>query len=347
VRDFFTIVGGGILIGGIIGLLISEVVRRVDDPMVEITLTTIAAYGAFLTAEELHFSGVIATVAAGMLCGNYGARTGMSPATRVAAETFWEYVAFALNSIVFLLIGFRVRMGELVHAWLAIVAAYLAVTIGRAVVVIGVSGLLRATRQGIPPSWATILTWGGLRGGLSMVLALSLPAALPHRDFLVTMAFGVVILSILVQGLTMSPLLRRLGVVRRDEARKEYDRVRARIQTANAALGELEEMARRRYAPREVIKTLQEEYDRRVLEAETAAHALHGAADHLRADELKNARRHLLLVEKDFLLAANRRGDLAPDIADALLAEVDARLVQVEAGASDEVKSGNATPRGV
>lgn len=337
VRDFFTIVGGGILVGSIVGLVISEVVRRVDDPMIEITLTTIAAYGAFLTAEQLHFSGVIATVAAGMLCGNYGARTGMSPSTRVAAEAFWEYVAFALNSIVFLLIGFRVRVGDLVHSWLAIVAAYLAVTVGRAVVVIGVSGLLRATRQGIPLSWAAVLTWGGLRGGLSMVLALSLPTTLPHRDFLVTTTFGVVILSILVQGLTMTPLLRRLGVVRRDEARARYDRVRAQIQTANAALAELAEMARRRYAPRSVLTTLQEEYEARVQEAEAETRSLHGEANHLRTDELKNARRHLLLVEKDHLLTAGRRGDLPPDIADALLAEVDARLVRLEAGEPQDV----------
>jgi CPA1 family monovalent cation:H+ antiporter len=336
IRDFFTIVGGGAVIGGVLGLVISEVVRRVDDPMIEITLTTIAAYGAFLVAEQLHFSGVIATVAAGMLCGNYGARTGMSPSTRVAAETFWEYVAFALTSIVFLLIGFRVRMDDLLHSWLAIVAAYLAVTLGRAVVVVGVSGLLRATRQGIPTSWAAVLTWGGLRGGLSMVLALSLPAGLPHRDFLVTTTFGVVILSILVQGLTMSPLLRRLGIVSRDETRARYDRVRAQVQTTNAALAELEDMARRRYAPRSVLKTLQDEYERRVQQAETEAHELHGEADQLRADELKNARRHLLLVEKDHLLTAIRRGDLTPDIADGLLADVDARLVQLEASPASE-----------
>ena len=198
----------------------------------------------------------------------------------------------------FLLIGFRVRVGDLVHSWLAIVAAYLAVTVGRAVVVIGVSGLLRATRQGIPPSWATVLTWGGLRGGLSMVLALSLPTTLPHRDFLVTTTFGVVILSILVQGLTMTPLLRRLGVVRRDETRARYDRVRARIQTANAALAELAEMARRRYAPHSVLTTLQEEYEAQVQEAESEARSLHSEADHLRADELRNARRHPLVFAK-------------------------------------------------
>lgn len=334
VRSFLTIVGGGALIGTVIGLVISEVVRRVDDPMIEITLTTIAAYGAFVAAEGLHFSGVIATVAAGMLCGNYAARTGMSPSTRVSAETFWEYVAFALNSIVFLLIGFRVRSGDLLDSWLPIVAAYLAVTLGRALVVLGVSGLLRPTRQRLPASWSVVLTWGGVRGGLSMVLALALPPGLPHRDFLVTTTFGVVILSILVQGLTMSPLLRWLGIVRRDEARARYQRLRARVQGVNAALAELDTLMRRRAAPPDVLRTLREEYEARLHDAERDVQDLHVEQDRFRHDELLAARRHLLITEKDFLLAAARRGDLGEEIANALLAEVDGRLVELAAGGS-------------
>jgi CPA1 family monovalent cation:H+ antiporter len=334
VRSFLTIAGGGALIGTIIGLVISEVVRRVDDPMIEITLTTIAAYGAFVAAEGLHFSGVIATVAAGMLCGNYGARTGMSPSTRVSAETFWEYVAFALNSIVFLLIGFRVRAADLWHSWLPIVAAYLAVTAGRALVVAGVSGLLRPTRQRVPASWSVVLTWGGLRGGLSMVLALALPPTLPHRDFLVTTTFGVVILSILVQGLTMSPLLRWLGVVRRDEARVAYERLRARVQAVNAALAELDTMTRQRSAPSDVLQTLRGEYEGRVRNAERDVQDLHVEQDRFRQDELLAARRHLLITEKDSVGAGARRGDLGEEIANALLADIDGKLVELAAGGS-------------
>ena len=112
--DFVRVVGMGTLIGVAIGFAAAKVIQRVDDPMIEITLTTIAAYGSFVAAESFHYSGVIATVAAGMLCGNYAARTGMSPSTQIAVESFWEYVAFALNSIVFLLIGFEVRIDMLV-----------------------------------------------------------------------------------------------------------------------------------------------------------------------------------------------------------------------------------------
>jgi CPA1 family monovalent cation:H+ antiporter len=328
--DFVRVVGLGGLVGLVIGLLVSEVVKRVDDPMIEITLTTIAAYGSFVTAEQLHCSGVIATVVAGMLCGNYAARAGMSPSTRVAAETFWEYVAFALNSIVFLLIGFQVSLGALAASWRAILVAYLAVLLGRAAVAIGVTALLRASRNPIPPSWATVLTWGGLRGSLSMVLALGLPLAFVHRDLLITMTFGVVIVSILVQGLSMSPLLRRLGLLEEDQARADYDRLRTATRAAQAALAELEAMARRGDAPPDLLDALREEYRDRAGKAEQEARSLHVQKRHLRDEEAKRARRHLLLVEKTHVLDTLQRGALRHDAFEGLMADIDARLWRLE-----------------
>jgi NhaP-type Na+/H+ or K+/H+ antiporter len=138
-------------------------------------VAAIAAYGSFLAAEHFHYSGVIATVSAGMLCGNNGASVGMSPSTRIAVESFWEYVAFALNPVVFLLIGLEVNFQALLASWQAILVAYLVVTGGRAMIIFGASSLLRKTRERIPWAWSAVLTWDGLRGGLSMVLVLSLP----------------------------------------------------------------------------------------------------------------------------------------------------------------------------
>jgi CPA1 family monovalent cation:H+ antiporter len=173
--DFVKIAGIGALIGTGVGLAVSQVIKQVDDPMIEITLTTIAAYGSFLAADHFHYSGVIATVSAGMLCGNYGARVGMSPSTRIAVEAFWEYVAFALNSIVFLLIGLEVHFQGLLASWQAILVAYLVVTGSRALVIFAASSLLRRTRERIPWAWSVILTWGGLRGALPMVLGTQSP----------------------------------------------------------------------------------------------------------------------------------------------------------------------------
>jgi CPA1 family monovalent cation:H+ antiporter len=217
--DFILIAGGGALVGGAIGLVASMVTKRIDDLMIEITITVIAAYGSFALADSLQLSGVIATVTAGMICGNYGKRIGMSQATRVTLVAFWEYVAFALNSLVFLLMGFEVLPLALFAAWKETMTAYLAVTVARVGIIVAVFALLSRTDEKLPKRWEWPLSWGGLRGALSMVLALSLPPDFPERNILVTMTFGVVVVSILLQGLTIAPMLRRLNLCDDAEAR--------------------------------------------------------------------------------------------------------------------------------
>lgn len=330
--DFVKVVGMGIVIGTALGFGVSKVIQQVDDPMIEITLTTIAAYGSFVAAEQFHYSGVIATVTAGMLCGNYGAHTGMSPSTRIAVESFWEYLAFALNSIVFLLIGFEVRIESLLASWKAIVVAWLAVTVGRAVVIAFVSALLRRSSERMPWSWSAVLTWGGLRGGLSMVLVLALPEGFPHRELLVTMTFGVVILSILVQGLTMGPLLRRLGIVGAREDRERLDLHRGAARARSAALEALERMAREGTLHAELCEELREEYRSALEDAQRSMRDLHLEAAELREEERLAARRQLALVEKDAIQHAAHKGLIGGGAAESLLEDVDARLLRLEHG---------------
>ncbi len=343
--DFLVIVGAGLLVGTGVGLAASQVIKQVDEPMIEITITTIAAYGSFVLAEQLHYSGVIAVVTAGLFCGNYGARVGMSPSTRIAVETFWEYIAFALNSMVFLLIGFEIHLKSLLHSWQAVLVAYLAVTAGRAVVITGVSALLHATRNPISRSWSAIVTWGGLRGGLSMVLVLSLAPDFPHRDLLVNMTFGVVFLSILIQGVTMAPLLRKLGVVTMSTGRTEYEVKRGLLQAANAALEEIEDMARTRATPTDVLGELREAYRKAVDDAESELREMHVKEDVLHRDEMRWARRHLLLVEKNKAISAYHQGTLSHEAYEKLLADVDARLVEVESGVTAEPEPEEETVR--
>ncbi len=210
--DFFRIVVVGTVVGLAVGAAASRLTRVVDEAVIEITLTVIAAYGSFVLADQVGGSGVIATVVAGVIYGNHGLRSGMSASTRAAAQSFWDYVAFLLNSIVFLLIGFAVQLPSLLHHVPLVVAALLAGWIARGVIVGGVATALAMTSERIPRAWVVPLIWGGLRGGLAMVLALSLPADFIGRDLVITATFGVVLVSILLQGTTMAPLLRRTRV---------------------------------------------------------------------------------------------------------------------------------------
>lgn len=210
--QFIVVVGGGAFLGFALGTLASRLIAKIDDAVIEITITVITAYGTFALAEQGGVSGVIATVVAAMYCGSHGRSVGMSRKTRFALGAFWEYLAFALNSVIFLLIGTEVSASALLHAWPEITIAFLAVVIARGAVVFAVGGVLSRTRERVSRSWLAVMTWGGLRGALSMVLALSLPFDFPNRELLVTLTFGVVVLSILVQGLTMQRLLRRVGL---------------------------------------------------------------------------------------------------------------------------------------
>ncbi len=334
--EFVTVVGMGAVIGVTIGLLASAVLRHVDDPMIEVSVTTIAAYGSFVLADQLQYSGVIATVAAGILCGSYGARTGMSPSTRVAAETFWEYVSFALNSVIFLLIGLEVPVRNLLISWLPIVAAYLIVTVVRALIVVIVWRLVGLTRERFSGSWSIVLTWGGLRGALPMVLALALPADFPAREQIVSITFGVVTLSILGHGLTMLPLLRRLGIAHAEGEPGTYDILRGELQATAAALEELDRLDRLHLVTGDSIVPLKAEYEKQAeqLREKLAEQTVTRSDVHER--EAYRAHHHLLMVQRNWIADAFRNGLLSATVHERLLADTDARLLELESKTSAE-----------
>jgi CPA1 family monovalent cation:H+ antiporter len=209
---FMRISGGGALIGLVLGWAVSHIRARLDDAAIEITLTTIAAYGAFVLAEEIHCSGVIATVVAGVVCGNAGRHRTMSAGTRTAVDSFWEWLAFALNSAVFLLLGAELSGSLLLQEWKIVLLAAIAALGARAIVVAVVGLALRRSTERIPRSWRIVLVWGGLRGALSLVLALALPTWLADRELIVALTAGTVMLSLVGQGATMPVLLGRLRI---------------------------------------------------------------------------------------------------------------------------------------
>ncbi len=196
-------------------------------------LTFILAYGAYFIAENIHVSGVLAVVAAGMLNGNIGPRA-MSPTTRIVVANFWEFTAFIANSLVFLLIGLVVDPLVLVQNWAPILIAIVAVLVSRGIVIYGFSALTRD----IPPRWQVILHWGGLKGAISLALALGLGANSQLR----ALTFGVVLFTLLIQGTTMGPLVRWLGLAVRSESKEVFNLTKARAIATQAALDRLTTM---------------------------------------------------------------------------------------------------------
>jgi len=210
---------GGIAVGLVCGGLAIAVAGRTDDHLVETALTAVAAYGSFLVAEHLHVSGVLATVAAGLLMGNLGIlreeeRNTLSQKGREFVLAFWEFAAFIANSVIFPLIGLNVaaaHFGQL--GVVPLIAVIGLVVLSRAVTVYPLSFLFARSSLAISPREQHILWWAGLRGALALALALALPYDLPLHGEVVVAAFGVAAFSVIVQGLTMPPLLRRLGFV--------------------------------------------------------------------------------------------------------------------------------------
>jgi monovalent cation:H+ antiporter, CPA1 family len=212
--EFVRITGLAAFVGALIGVGAGVLTRSIDDPTIELTVTLLSAYGSFIVAGLLGVSGVIACVVAGLVTGSWGARW-MSASTRTAVDSFWSYAAFLLNSFIFLLIGTEIHLSTLAHYLPEILLAWVAINVARAAIVYLKYLAMRASgSRDFSLSWATLLTWGGLRGGLSMVLALALPDSFVHRELILHTTYGVVLLTLLVQGLTMKPLVRALGLVR-------------------------------------------------------------------------------------------------------------------------------------
>jgi CPA1 family monovalent cation:H+ antiporter len=207
--------GGGVLCGALVGRGVLYLIVRTQDRVVETACTVLAAYGSFLLAESLHASGVFATLTAGLIVGNIGTRGPISEHGLDALHSFWEFAAFAANSVIFLLVGMEEGGHQIGSAWLPALIAIVVVTLGRAATIYPICRLFSRSSLWVPIKQQHVLVWGGLRGALALGLVLGLPHDTPGREEMITVSFAVVAFSIFVQGLTIEPLLRSVGEIAR------------------------------------------------------------------------------------------------------------------------------------
>jgi CPA1 family monovalent cation:H+ antiporter len=339
VVDFFKISIGGILVGLVLGWLIAQFITRVDNYLIETTLTTILAFGAYLVADRLSFSGVLAVVTAGLVNGNISPQ-GMSPTSRIVLFNFWEYVAFLANSLVFLLIGLEININALLSSWQLILWAILAIYVARIFVVYGLSWLVRQVAEPIPFRWQHILNWGGLRGAISLALVLSLPLSLsPERDTLRLMAFGVVLFTLIVQSTTMSPLIRWLKVITRSEAQIEYETKHARLTALRSADTRLDRMHNDGLLSSHTSEKLKRYVANQANSLAVSVRDILLSDPALEAEELDTGWRELLRAQRNAIQGLRQDGIISEDVFLELTAEVDAQLSEGYSPQSNEAET--------
>ena len=327
ILDFLRVSLGGIVVGLALGWITALLIARIRDRLIVTSLTTILAFGSYLAAEQIHVSGVLSVVMAGLIVGNVG-MAGAAPSTKLMILNLWEYLAFLANSMVFLLIGLSIDLVLLWENLDVLAVAIVAVVGSRAIVVYGFTWLSRLWHKQsyFPPSWRHVLFWGGLRGAISLALALSLPAETPARKELQAMAFGVVLFTLLAQGTTIQFLLERLSLTKRSPRWVSRERRLGRLFATRAGLHRLEQLHREGLLPDEMWVGLKRgyEHDRRQIQQEM--NELFREYSDLEGDMLLQARREALRAERGALWDARQRNLLTGPVYDELSTEIDYRL---------------------
>ncbi len=201
--------GGGIVLGAVLGGVLFAMLRGINNYQVEVLLTLAGVLGGYELASRLHVSGPLAMVVAGVIIGNHGRNLAMSDTTRRHVDLFWELLDEILNAVLFVLLGLEIVVIAYPHNGMLAAMAVVALTLLARLLTVGMPMASLKRWFGLPNDAWAILTWSGLRGGISVALALSLPAG-PYRDLILALTYAVVVFSILVQGLTVKPLVKAM-----------------------------------------------------------------------------------------------------------------------------------------
>ena len=339
VLEFVRVAGGGILVGLATGLLVAQVIGRLNDPLVETTLSMALAVGSFVLAGTIDVSGILAVLTAGLVIGSLDLKQ-LSSTTRITLYNFWELLAFVANSVVFLIVGLQITLGRLVDHAGDVAIAVIAILVSRAIVVYGTSALSSRVSQPIPMKYRHVMFWGGLRGAVSLALALSLTG--PFSEDLKTMTFGVVLFTLVVQGLTIEPLIKRLGLSNVTRSLAQQQQL-ARLLMLRASRREIDSLRAEGLIAQptwKVIGDMAEESMQSILQ------------DHpeLERTILVETRQELLRAKRNALAEALNRGVIGDEAYDLELDELDRRILVWEqfeeqiGGASEPAANASAPP---
>ncbi len=330
--EFGREVGIGVTVGAVLGYVVHKLMATLDDHLVEITLSLVTAYGAYLLADRLHGSGVIAVVAGGLLIGNYGPRLAMSASSRVALIEFWEVLAFLANSALFLLIGLQFDIANFnAKTITATLVAIVGMLAGRAVIAFGLLRIFSGKGEApVPKPWRMAVFWGGLRGSIPIALVLGLEETTFAGIDAVAMVFGVVLFSLVIQGLTYKPVLDKLGLTSQSDEMNRYEELLAETLSLRAAERELNSMK----TAGEVIPALFEDLNRDIEASLASADAelieLSRDERGVRDRQTRLAARRLAASQKRALSEAARSGRIGEHLSRTKARAIDVALAEGE-----------------
>jgi CPA1 family monovalent cation:H+ antiporter len=347
ILNFIIVTVSGLSLGGFLGYAAYKFLGKIDDHLIEVTITFILSFGTFLLTHLInealkHFtgtpyewvSGVLAVVAAGLIIGNYGTLFSMSASTRVALFTFWDFMTFIINSLLFLLIGISINLGDLICDGLWILIAIAVVVITRALVTYSTSNILNHFKAKLKSRWQHVMFWGGLRGAIPIALILGVLAKEEFPDeakaIISHLVFGVVLFSLVFQGLTMEPLMKRLGMITKKDKVVEYEMKIGQAIAARAAQYELENMHQCHEISGPVYRKLKRRYER---QSEKLSKEI---IDFLQSEEVihdqqkDHATRRALTAMKSAIIDASRRGVISHETAEELLTKFNVDLDELE-----------------
>lgn len=343
VTDFVVVSAGGLGIGIVLGYFVSSIfLARVDDPLIETSTTLALAYGSFLLAEEfgiligrdLHFSGILAVVTAGLMVGNVGMQN-TSPSTRLTLEHFWELLTFVVNSMVFLVIGLAISLDDLAEHFTAFVIAIVGVLALRVVLIHALSAVSAwaEPNRTVPKPYRHVMVWAGLRGAISLALVLTLDATVFDQetvDTLQVMTYGVVLFTLLIQGTTISRLMERLGLAHKVDTELTQQRHQARIYMARAGQNEMARLGADGVLFNDMATSLGRTYQRDIADHMARLRSHISGHPELEISMLLQARRDALVVERSALNEVVFSGLIDPLVAHDLTVELDNRMAALD-----------------
>jgi len=340
-------VAGGIAIGLVVGFLVAEVRRRLEDPPIEITISLFTGYAAFLPAEQLGLSGVLAAVTAGIYLG-WLAPNISSPEMRMQGFAVWSTLIFLLNAVLFVLVGFQLpgivdglegfSTGEVIGYAAAVCGA---VIVTRIVWQFALTGIIRALdrresqrARRAPAAQIFLVGWAGMRGAVSLAAALAIPletdagAPFPNRDLIVFLAFAVIFVTLVLQGLSLPWLIRRLGV--RDDGEEEREELRARLAAARAALERLDELAGADWTRDDTVERLRGMYDYRRRRFKARAGKIEDDGYEDRSQRYQRLVRELIAAQRVAVVSLRNEGGISNDVMHRIERELDLEETRLE-----------------